>query len=74
MSLLYDPNETATLNCMASGGPNNTYIWFLDGELLNEASSTLVLNEVEGGNYTCQVSNAAGRENASIILTGKYIP
>ena len=74
MSLLYDPNEPATLNCMASGGPNNTYMWFLDGELLNEASSTLVLNEVEGGKYACQVSNAAGRENASIILTGKYVP
>ena len=73
MTLLYDPNQPATLNCMASGGPNNTYMWFLDGELSNETSSTLVLSEVEGGHYTCQVNNAAGSENASIILTGKYI-
>ena len=73
MTLLYDPNESTTLNCMASGGPNNTFMWYLDGELRNETSNTLVLSEVEGGEYTCQVINAAGRENASITLTGKYI-
>ena len=71
MTLLYDPNEPATLNCMASGGPNNTFMWFLEGEsILNETANTLVLSEVAGGEYTCQVSNAAGSENASIILTG----
>ena len=70
MTLLYDPNEPATLNCMASGGPNNTFMWFLDGESINETANTLVLSEVDGGEYTCQVSNAAGSENASIILTG----
>ena len=73
MTLLYDPNESTTLNCMASGGPNNTFMWYLDGELRNETSNTLVLSEVEGGEYTCQVINPAGRENASITLTGKYI-
>jgi membrane carboxypeptidase/penicillin-binding protein PbpC len=73
MTLLYDPNEPAALNCMASGGPNNTFMWFLDGDLINETSNTLVFNEVEGGEYTCQVSNAAGNENASITLIGKYI-
>ena len=72
MTLLYDPNEPATLTAsMASGGPNNTFMWFLDGDLINETSNTLVFNEVEGGEYTCQVSNAAGNENASITLTGK---
>ena len=71
MTLLYDPNESATLNCMASGGPNNTFMWFLGGDLINETSNTLVFSEVEGGEYTCQVSNAAGNENASITLTGK---
>ena len=71
MTLLYDPNELATLNCMASGGPNNTFMWFLDGEsILNETANILVLSEVDGGEYTCQVSNAAGSENASNILTG----
>ena len=70
--LLYDPNEPATLNCMASGGPNNTFMWYLDGKLIIETSNTLVLREVEGGKYTCQVSNAAGRENTSVVLIGKF--
>ena len=73
MTLLYDPNEPTALNCIASGGPNNTFMWYLDGELINETSNTLVLSEVEGGEYTCQVSNDAGSENASIILIGKYM-
>ena len=71
MTLFLDPNESATFNCMASGGPNNTFMWFLDGKLIkNEIDNTLILSDVEGGEYTCQVSNAAGKENASIILTG----
>ena len=71
MTLLYDPNEPATLNCVASGGPNNTFMWFFDGELIeNELDDTLALSEVEGGEYTCRVSNVAGSENASVILTG----
>ena len=69
--LLYDPNEPATLNCMASGGPNNTFMWFLDGELIEmELSNTLNLIQVEGGEYTCEVSNAAGSESASLVVTG----
>lgn len=71
MTLLYDPNELASLNCMASGGPNNTFVWFLDDEVIEtEVTNTLTLNEVEGGEFTCQVTNAAGSENASITLTG----
>ena len=71
MTLLYDPNEPATLNCMASGGPNNTFMWFLDGELIEmELSNTLNLIQVEGGEYTCEVSNAAGSESASLVVTG----
>ena len=71
MTLLYGPNEPAALNCMASGGPNNTFMWYLDGELISETANTLVLDEVEGGKYACQVSNAVGSENSSITLTGK---
>lgn len=71
MTTFYDPNETATLNCMASGGPNNTFVWFLDAKVIeNEVANTLTLSDVEGGEYTCQVSNAAGSESASITLTG----
>lgn len=71
MMVLLDPNEEATLNCSASGGPSNTFMWFFEGQPIEGATTDILnLNQVEGGKYICQVSNVAGRENASIILTG----
>ena len=71
MTVLFDPNEEATLNCQASGGPNNTFLWFFEGEVIERAATDILnLNQVEGGEYTCQVSNAAGSENAKLVLTG----
>ena len=71
MTVLFDPNEEATLNCQASGGPNNTFLWFFEGEVIERATTDILnLNQVEGGEYTCQVSNAAGSENAKLVLTG----
>ena len=73
-AVLFEPNEPASLTCNADGGPNNTYMWFLDGEAIEgRITDTLNLNQVEGGNYTCQVRNAAGSENASIIVTGTLL-
>ena len=72
--VLFDPNEAASVNCSASGGPDNTYMWFLDGQVIEgRITESLNLNQVEGGSYTCQVRNAAGSENASIVLTGELI-
>lgn len=73
MTLLFEANAPATLNCLASGGPNNTFSWFVDGQLIqNETATSLILYQVDGGEYTCTVSNAAGSDNASITLTGDY--
>lgn len=71
--VLFTPNEAVTLNCRASGGPNNTFLWFFNGEIVNDAATTDILkrSQVEGGEYTCQVSNIAGRDNASVVLIGK---
>ena len=72
MSVLFDPNEAVTLNCMSRGGPNNTFLWFFDGQVIESATTdVLSLDQVEGGEYTCQVNNAAGSENARIVLTGQ---
>ena len=66
------PSETVILNCIASGGPNNTFEWLLDGgSIENETTATLTLNQVIGAEYTCRVSNAAGSGNASITIAGK---
>ena len=71
-SVFLVPSETVILNCIASGGPNNTFEWLLDGDLIeNETTATLTLNQVIGAEYTCRVSNAAGSGNASITITSK---
>ena len=67
---LYLPDEEVTLNCNARGGPNNTFTWFFDDEVIQNTMDTLTIHSVEGGQYTCQVSNTAGSENASITLIG----
>ena len=63
---------TVTFNCSAQGGPDNTYQWQNDGEdLINETDTTLTLNNISamnGGNYTCVVSNAAGNDSATAVL------
>ena len=63
---------TVTFNCSAQGGPNNTYQWQNDGEdLINETNTTLTVSNISamnGGNYTCVVSNAAGNDSATAVL------
>ena len=67
---LYRPNEEVTLNCIARGGPNNTFVWFFNDGEIDNTMEILTIHQIEGGEYTCQVINAAGSENASITLIG----
>ena len=62
------------MNCRASGGPNNTFLWLFNNEIIERATTSILnLNEVEGGKYTCHVSNIAGSENDTIVIVGKSI-
>ena len=71
-SVLFVSNEAVILDCIARGGPENTFEWLVDGGVIeNETVATLTLDQVIGAEYTCRVSNAAGSGNASITLTGK---
>ena len=70
-TVLYDPNVAAALKCTARGGPDNSFQWLFNNQVIvNERAEILNLGEVEGGSYTCQVSNAAGSERATILITG----
>ena len=64
--------ETVTFTCSAQGGPDNTYQWQKGGEdLMNETDTTLTVSDIaamNGGNYTCVVSNAAGNDSATAVL------
>ena len=63
---------TVTFTCSAQGGPDNTYQWQNDGQdLMNETDTTLTVSNISamnGGNYTCVVSNAAGNDSATAVL------
>ena len=61
-----------TFTCSAQGGPNNTYQWQNNGEdMRNETDATLTVSSISamnGGNYSCVVSNAAGNDSATAVL------
>ena len=61
-----------TFTCSAQGGPDNTYQWQRDEQdLMNETNTTLTVSNISamnGGNYTCVVSNAAGNDSATAVL------
>ena len=62
--------DTVTLVCTALGGPDNFFLWEMDGNFIgNESLLHLVAIDASyGGNYTCTVSNAAGTDSASTTL------
>ena len=70
--VIADVGGTVTFTCSAQGGPDNTYQWQNDGEdLMNETDANLIVSNISsmnGGNYTCVVSNAAGNDSATAVL------
>ena len=64
-----------TLNCTASGGSNNMFLWYKDDVLL-EGNADNILNitavsAANGGLYECVVNNTAGNSTANITVYGK---
>ena len=63
---------SVAFSCSAQGGPDNGYQWQYDGVvLMDETNTTLTIDDiraVNGGNYTCVVSNAAGSDSATAAL------
>ena len=65
------------LNCSSEGGPQLEYTWiFSDDVIPNENTNTLTFNNVNttnGGNYTCNVTNAAGVDNDTITVYSELL-
>ncbi len=72
-SQTFNRGDDVILNCSAGGGPQLLYQWQLNGEnLTGEVNSTLALpniNASHGGMYTCVVSNVAGSDSDSVIVS-----
>ena len=64
--------NNVTFTCSALGGPDNMFQWQKEGENLpSESQSTLTLtnvNAMDGGVYTCVVTNSAGNDSSDITL------
>ena len=66
--------DVVTLNCTASGGPDNTFSWYKDDVLLQHGNNILNITTVsaaDGGLYECVVNNTAGNNTAYITIYGK---
>ena len=67
---VFSQGNNTTLTCSAFGGPNNTFLWEMNGSIIGNDSMLDVtdIDASSGGNYTCTVSNAAGSDSASTTL------
>ena len=68
---VFEQGTNATLTCNNQGGPDNVIVWKVDEDILpftNSHQISVLVNESTGGNYTCNVSNAAGFETDSTMF------
>ena len=69
-------NRTGSINleCVAGGGPENTFQWYYDNQLLpGETHSVLELTDIGlsgGGYFNCTVTNAAGTGSNTALVVG----
>ena len=72
LNVVLNRGDNVTLYCSAQGELDNTYQWQRSGtDLDNETMETLTIIQIsamDGGEYTCVVSNAAGNDSASTLL------
>ena len=73
----YDNGDQLELNCSSEGEPDLEYSWSRTNAFLATTTtntSTLTISDlamVDGGDYTCTVTNNAGTSNHTIIVNGK---
>ena len=77
------PRTTAVLRCNSLGGPNNSFSWrrvenamdaFDDNDIRGENLTIMNVNANDGGDYLCEVTNAAGMGSDVITITGQLKP
>ena len=67
LSNVSSQESNITFVCNALGGPNNTFQWEMNGNIIGNGSILKVMDidTSSGGIYTCTVSNAAGNDSIS---------
>ena len=73
----YDNGDQLELNCSSEGGPDLVYSWsrvndFSIDTVTNTSILTISdLTTVDGGDYTCTVTNDAGSSNTTVTVYSK---
>ena len=72
VNVTYAVGQSASIECVDSGGPDNTFQWRVNGSAIaGETSHLLPLPNVQistGAVYTCNVTNEAGSSETSTFL------
>jgi len=73
----YDIGDQLELNCSSEGGPDLEYSWSRTSDFSNDTTinaNTITISNVDivdGGDYTCTVTNGAGTSNDTITVNGE---
>ena len=61
--------------CTAEGGPDNQFSWSVSIGLIQEGPLFIidVVSALDGDTYFCTVQNAAGYDEANLLIFGEYI-
>ena len=74
----YDNGDQLELHCSSEGGPDLEYSWSRTNTFLATTTtntSTLTISDlatVDGGDYTCTVTNDAGTETMTVTVNGEF--
>ena len=70
VDMVFTLGSNASFTCTSLGGPNNTFSWERNGEIVTNDSVLTVTNvdASSGGNYSCTAANLAGNDSVSTTL------
>ena len=70
---VYDQGDSLMLNCSSEGGPELNYSWLFEESIIADTGILVIdnVNTTHGGDYTCNVTNAAGANSNNLTVYSK---
>ena len=71
----YSQGDQLMLNCLSEGGPELEYSWIFSGSVIAKTPTVTItnVNDSNGGDYTCNVTNVAGYDSNTITVYSKHV-
>ena len=72
---MYSQGDQLMLNCLSDGGPELEYGWLFAGNVIANTPTVTInnVNNSNGGDYTCNVTNVAGYKSDTITVYSKHV-